>query len=173
MKIDSVFVEANPEAGEPRNVQRFTWRGLVVDIYPAASGRLFHVTPVRVAGSPPPTGEDAVYLSGDWPTSAAMAGAALVERWSDDNSPAPVALKKRRHERLDGHWAVFNCHANYASERARMAMTAEQVAEIDAISAAHGGIMGIFNEPPNPATQAFVDLVTEFVNEDVEPRGDG
>ncbi len=69
-------------------------------------------------------------------------------------------------EPMDPYFSVFNCHINNAHERA--------VAELETLDSSwaaeirkwkSSGIMGIFDQDPTPATRKYVELVTQFVNE--------
>lgn len=69
-------------------------------------------------------------------------------------------------------FAVFNGHINDSDARARQhlgRMFPAWLRRIEEIEAEHGGIMGVFHVSPEPATGAYVALVTAFSNE--VPRG--
>ena len=81
-----------------------------------------------------------------------------------------------KHEKiLDAGFSVFNGHINGADRRAREVMRLtfpNHLAKLEEMEEAEGGIMCIFDHPPNPATSTYVALVTYFVNEDkFEPTG--
>lgn len=74
---------------------------------------------------------------------------------------------------MDGYFAVFNCHLNNARKRARKVMRGEDpkgLSRFDGIVKRGGGVMAIFERDPTPDTKRFVELVTQFVNEDRVPR---
>jgi hypothetical protein len=72
-------------------------------------------------------------------------------------------------ERMSPNFAVFNLHVNDAGRRAEDVMRhampkyLERVKELETEG---NGIMHIFNVPVEPATAAYIALVTAFVNED-------
>lgn len=74
---------------------------------------------------------------------------------------------------MDGYFSVFNCHLNNAQKRARKVMRSEDpksLTRLDGIIRRGGGVMAIFQRDPTPETKRFVELVTQFVNEDRIPR---
>lgn len=74
-------------------------------------------------------------------------------------------------EKLDPHFAVFNCHINNAKDRAMATLKAHFPSWHDEIAALDEdpGIMVIFtHNVATPATAAFVALVTHLVNEEPE-----
>lgn len=78
-----------------------------------------------------------------------------------------------RTERMDQGFAVFNLHVNDAGDRADREFIAQfGQDEFDkVIKPLHdAGIMSIFDNAPTPQTQAWVSLVTAFVNEKVKPE---
>ena len=70
-------------------------------------------------------------------------------------------------ERMDANFSVFNGHVNKAGELAMSVLDerfpdwAVRIRELDEEG---NGIMHIFNVDPEPATAAYVALVTAFVN---------
>lgn len=78
-------------------------------------------------------------------------------------------MSKRRKERLDASFSVFNSHINDASDRADAEFIAQfGQQKFDAWIKPHheAGIMGIFQAKPTRWRFAWVALVTAFVNED-------
>lgn len=72
-------------------------------------------------------------------------------------------------KKMDFQFSVFNGHINDAHKRAMESLQGENPVWADEIRAAEAvGIMGIFDKPPTDATKRYVDLVTEYVNEDAE-----
>lgn len=72
-------------------------------------------------------------------------------------------------EKLDYYFSVFNGHINNAHDRAVEALKGENPDWAEEVLKAHTeGIMGIFERDPTPATKRYVELVTQFVNEDAE-----
>lgn len=69
-------------------------------------------------------------------------------------------------------FAVFNSHINNADRRARRAFRERfgpGVWKRQMTYYVRKGIMSVFDDPPNQYTQAYVHLVTQFVNEGVPP----
>lgn len=74
---------------------------------------------------------------------------------------------------MDMNFAVFNGHKNNASAIARRWMRInrpEWNARLNEIERAQGGIMGIFNQPPEPSTMAFAGMVQHIVNRDPKSK---
>lgn len=64
--------------------------------------------------------------------------------------------------------AVFNGHVNKADARARLFMKVvcpPFLEEVEKIEKEEGGIMGLFNCDPTPATATYIMLVNAFVLE--------
>lgn len=77
--------------------------------------------------------------------------------------------KPEDNEEMSPQFAVFNQHINDAEAKARKIFIAEYGlktwhAKIVDVAQKGGGIMTIFNEPPNEWTKFYVDAVMLFVN---------
>ena len=70
-------------------------------------------------------------------------------------------------EKMDAYFAVFNNHVNNAHDRAMAVLDVESPDAAEEIRRWKStGIMAIFQQDPTPATKRYVELVTEYVNED-------
>jgi len=69
---------------------------------------------------------------------------------------------------MDTHFAMFNCHANDAEERANAEFTAQfgqEAFDTEIQPILDAGIMSIFDGAPTSLTAAYAALVTAYVNE--------
>jgi hypothetical protein len=69
---------------------------------------------------------------------------------------------------MDITFSVFNGHVNKAHKRAMKLLRKhypDWATEIETITKKRGGIMGIFDSEPTPATASYSMLVTAFANE--------
>lgn len=67
----------------------------------------------------------------------------------------------------DYYFSVFNQHINGAEDRAKELMALicpNYLKRVEEIEESHNGIMGIFNQEPEPATIAYASIVTAIVN---------
>jgi hypothetical protein len=79
-----------------------------------------------------------------------------------------MTTKTANDEYLAPNWAVFNGHINQADARAREAlghMNPKWLKRIEKLERDGNGIMVIFHKRHEPATAAYIALVTAFVNE--------
>lgn len=136
--------------------------GLVVDVIKPAGVPYYMVAPPRVIGS---DHEDDVRWTVANTTEQALATAGYFLAKVNADTRRAVADPDVVREPMRGHSAVVNGHVNHAHVRAMQDLTEDERATVNAIDEKHNGIMGIFNEEPNPATRRYVDLVTGYVNE--------